>query len=303
MLWPGVKKLGKELNFKRNDSEAAGIIRNCFVKMYDGSNMKVVELFAPQMDGDDKNEIIKKLDARKIKKYDWLSNGVRITFQEIIRPYSMKKIKELLDELVKYFSGKYPEQKILCQHCGEEGETQIYSLNNVSLLICDNCYRQYSRDIEKENTDHKNTPNNYLLGFIGAVLFAIPGIIVTAFFLIYLQRLAAVSALVYIFLGMLGYKKFKGKISPVGAGVILVAGILMVGIGIIAAYCVLIFKELGQINFDLLVLVLREPEVQKEIFVNIIISYLVSAIYIGVQFYQLFKDWKSVKSIQKLRDI
>jgi len=303
MLWPGVKKLGKELNFKRTDFEVAGILKNCFVKLYDGRNMKVLELYAPQMDGDDKNDVIKKLESRKIKKYDWLSNGVKITFVEILKPYSMKKIRDILDELVKYFSEKYPEQKSLCQHCGEEGETQIYGINNVSMLICDNCYRQYTRDIEKENTEQTNAPNNFLFGFIGAILFAIPGIVVTTLFLIYLERLAGISALIYVFLGILGYKKFKGKISPAGAGIIMLAGILMIGIGIIVAYCVLIFRELGQIDFDLLLYVLREPEVQKEIGINIALSYLVSAVYFFLQFRQLFREWKNIKSIQKLREI
>ena len=59
MLWPGIKRLGKELNLKRTDSEVTGMIRNCLVKMYDGNQIKVLELFVPQMDSDDKNEIIK----------------------------------------------------------------------------------------------------------------------------------------------------------------------------------------------------------------------------------------------------
>ncbi|MCL2196460.1 MAG: hypothetical protein FWB77_02470 [Treponema sp.] len=303
MLWPGIKKLGKELNLKRSDFEAAGILKNCFVKMYDGRNMKVLELYTPQMDGDDKNDVIKMLENRRIKKYEWLPNGVKITFVEILKPYSMKKIKEILEEIVKYFSGKYPDQKTLCQHCGEEGEAQIYGINNVSLLICDNCYRQYARDIEKENTEQINAPNNYLLGFIGAIIFSIPGIIVTTLFLIYLERLAGITALIYVFLGILGYKKFKGKLSPVGAGLIILAGVLMVGIGVLAAYCVLIFKELEQIDFDLLLYVLREPEVQKEIVLNIGLSYLISAVYFFLQFRQLFREWKNIKSIHKLKDI
>jgi hypothetical protein len=40
MLWPGIKKPGKELQLKRTNSEVVGMVKNCFVKMYDGSNIK-----------------------------------------------------------------------------------------------------------------------------------------------------------------------------------------------------------------------------------------------------------------------
>jgi len=303
LLWPGIKKLGKELNFKRTDSEVTGMLKNCFVRMYDGNQIKVLELFVPQMDSDDKNDIIKKLESGKIKKYEWLSGGVKIIFQEYLLPYSTKKIRGILDELVKYFSSKYPGQKPACQHCGVNNETEIYSVNNAAFLICDNCYRQYERNISNDNNDYLNAPNNYLQGFLGALLFAIPGIIVTVIFFVFLNRLAAVSAVVYILLGIFGYKKFNGKITPVGAVLIIVAGLIMVGIGVFAAYSILIFRELKTVDFDLLLIILKMPEVQRELIINIILSYIVSMFYFAFQLFQMMKEWKNIKSIQKPKEI
>jgi hypothetical protein len=215
MLWPGIKKLGKELNLKRTDSEVVGFVKNCFVKMYDGRNMKILELYVPEMSDDDKNNIIKKLESRKIKKYEWIPNGVKIVFIEIFVPYSLKKIKELLDECINYFSNKYPTQKPQCQHCGQLNETYIYCINNVSLIICKDCHNQLEKTTQNENLEQQNVKGNYLLGFTGAILFAIPGILLTVLFFVFLESLAAFSAIVYIYLGTIGYKKFKGKISPV----------------------------------------------------------------------------------------
>jgi len=303
MLWPGIKKLGKELNLKRTDSEVVGFIKSCFVKLYDGYNMKVLELYVPQMDVDDKNNVIKKLDARKIKKYEWLPNGVKIIFTEIFAPYSIKKIKELLDELVNYFSGKYPAQRPQCQHCGQTNETDIYCVDNASLLLCDDCSAKIEKNAQKENEEQKNVKGNYLLGFIGALLFAVPGILLTVIFFVYLERLAAVSAVVYISLGIIGYKKFKGKISPIGAVVIAIAALLMVAVGVITAYSVLIFKNIKMINIDLLIFFLKMPEIHKELMTNLAVSYIVSAFYFVFQFYKIFKDWKNIKSIYKPREI
>jgi hypothetical protein len=300
MLWPGIKKLGKELNLKRTDSEVVGLIKNCLVKMYDGYNMKVLELYVPEMDNDDKNNIIKRLETRKIKKYEWVPNGVKIIFIEIIIPYSLKKIRELLDEFINYFSNKYPAQKLQCQHCGQQNETGIYCINNVSLLICNDCYNQIEKNIQNENIEQQNIKGNYLLGFIGAILFAIPGILLTVLLFVFLKSLAAVSAVVYIILGIIGYKKFKGKISPVGAVIIIIAALIMVAIGVITAYSVLILRELEVINIDVLIYVLKMPDIQKELITNITLSYIVSGFYFIFQLNTMLKEWKNQKSIFKL---
>jgi hypothetical protein len=315
MLWPGIKKLGKELCFKRTDSEAVGIIKNCFVKMYDGNQIKVLELYVPELDDDDKNYIIKTLEAKKVKKYEWLPNGIKITFVEIILPYSTEKIKNLLNEFVNYFSNKYPDQKPQCQHCGQKNETDIYCINNVSLLICNDCYRQAEKNIQNENAEQQNAEKNYLLGFVGAILFSIPGILLTVLFFVFLERVAAASAVVYIILGTIGYKKFKGKMSPVGAVIIIIAGIIMVAVGITISYSVLILKEVSAdleiINFDMLIGVLKVifrtifevPEARRELLTNMALSYIVSGIYFVYQLKQMPKDWKNQKSIHKPREI
>ena len=315
MLWPGIKKLGKELRLKRTDSEVVGIIKNCFVRMYDGNQIKVLELYVPELDDDDKNNIIKSLEAKRIKKYEWLPNGIKIIFIEIFLPYSMEKIKNILEELVKYFSNKYPGQKPQCQHCGQQNETDIYCINNAPLLICNDCYRQIENSIKNENTEQQNVKGNYLLGFVGAILFAIPGILLTVLFFVLLESLAAVSAIVYIILGTIGYKKFNGKISPVGAVIIIIAGLIMVAVGVTVSYSVLVLREISKeleiINFDMLVDVLKItfnaifeiPEVRMELLTNMALSYLVSGIYFAYQLKKMVKDWKNQKSMHKPREI
>lgn len=307
MLWTGLRKLGKELDFERTDSEAAGMLKNCFVKMYDGKNLKAVELYTPQMEDDDKDYIVKKLEANKIKKHEWQQNGIKIEFAEYFIPYSISKIKDLLNELVNYFAVKYPAQKPPCQHCGLQNKTEIYDLNNVSMLICNDCYKHFEKTIQDENAEREYIPNNYLRGFIGALLFAIPGILLAVLLFVFLNSLAAVSAIAYIFLGILGYKKFKGKITPVGAIIIIIAGLIMVGIGTTVAYSVyilqLLYKEIGFIYIDRLFEVLKMPEIQKELMTNIVISYLVSGIFFALQLNNMLKEWKGVKSIKSLRKI
>ena len=303
MLWPGIKKLGKKLRLKRTGSEVVGVIKNCFVRMYDGNNKKVLELFAPEIDSADKEEISKKIKAGKIKNHDWLVNGVRITFTEIIRPYSMQKIENLLHELVDYFESKYPDRKPQCQKCGLPKEADVYYMNNASLFICDDCFNQMESDVNDENMERQYIPNNYLSGFMGALLFSIPGVLLTVLFFVFLDKLAAVSALVCVFLGIKGYKKFKGKMSPFGAFLIIAAALIMVALGVTVSYAVAIFRKIGVIDIDALKYVFGIPEVQRELILNIVLSYIVSGFYLVFQLVQMIREWKTWKLIQKAREI
>jgi sulfite exporter TauE/SafE len=127
--------------------------------------------------------------------------------------------------------------------------------------------------------------------------------------------MAAVSAVAYIILGTIGYKKFKGKVSPVGAVIIIIAGLIMVAVGVTIAYSVAILREMSKeleiINFNMLADVLKiifkaifgMPEVRKELITNIVISYTVSGFYFVLQLRQMVKEWKNQKSIHKPREI
>lgn len=303
MLWPGIKKLGKELQLKRTDLEVVGMVKNCLVKMYDGNNMKVLELLFPATNDIDKEFLTNILAQNKIKKYDWLTNGIRIIFTELIKPYSMLKIKTILLSITDYFEKTYPDDKPLCDKCSMEKNADIYYVGNSSFYLCDDCLDQYKSDMRNADWEYKQIPTNYLSGFIGATLFSIPGILATVLFFIFLNRIAALSAMLYVYLGIKGYSKFKGKITPIGVSIIILSGLIMVGIGIFIAYSALIIKTLGSFNINMLIDILKIPDVQRELMTNLIMSYVVSGIFFIFQLFQMMKEWKIEYTIKKPRMI
>jgi hypothetical protein len=303
MLWPGIKKLGKELQLKRTNREAVGMVRNCFIKLFDGQNMKVLELFVPEINDSDKEYITEKLKINKVKKYEWPENGVRVIFNEYFLPYSINKIKAILTDFAEYFSLKYPNQKLHCQKCGIPKDLEVCCIDAISLAVCEDCYKSFENEINDRNLENKYAPTNYLAGFLGSLLFSIPGILVTILLFVFLNTLAAVSSVLYVILGIKGYKKFNGKVSRSGVIIIILSTIIMVGLGIVISYSVFIFKELKTIDFDMLFYILRMPEVQREILQNMALSYVISGFYLIVQMIQLMKEWKTEKVVQKAEDI
>jgi hypothetical protein len=303
MLWPGIKKIGNELHLKRTNFEVVGIFRNCLVKLYDGLNMKVLEIIAPEMIDSDKEHIIRKLEISKVKKYEWFEYGVKIIFNEYFFPYSINKIKNILLEFTEYFLTKYPDKKLHCQKCGISKELEVYSIDSMTLAICEDCYKLFESEINDKNLENKYVPTNYLSGFIGSLLFSIPGILVTVIFFIFFNSLTAISSALYVLLGIKGYKKFNGKYSRFGVILIILSTIIMVGFGIIVSYSVFILKELKTIDIEMLINILKLSETKHEILKNIILSYVVSGIYLVFQLIQMMKEWKPEKVIQKARDI
>ena len=303
MLWLGIKKLGKELQLKRIDSEIVGMVKNCFVKLYDGKGMKFLELFVPEISDSDKEYIGDKLKINKIKKYEWLEYGVKIIFIENLLPYSMSKIKNILTDFTEYFSANYPDQSPRCQKCGIPKDLDAYCVGTTTFIICEDCYKSLEKETKEKNLENKSVPSNYLLGFIGFLLYSMPSVLVTVSMFVFLNTLVAVSSVIYVILGIKGYKKFKGKISRIGSIIIILSTIIMVGFGIIVAYSVFILRELKTTDIELLINILRIREIQQEIVKNIILSYVISGFYLVYQVIQMMKEWKTEKSIKKSRDI
>jgi len=303
MLWPGIKKLGKELQLKRTDSTVAGMVKNCFVQMYDGQNMKVLELFVPEINDTDKEYIVNKLKTNKVKRHEWFEYGIRIIFNEYFRPYSIGKIKDILTDITEYFSVNYPDQNPRCQKCGVSKDLDAYCIDTAALIICEDCYKSLKNEVNETNLEKKYAPPNYILGFIGSLVYSIPGILVTVLFFVFLNVLTAASSVLYVFLGIKGYKKFNGKISRFGLFIILLSTLIMVGFGIIVSYSTIIIKESKIINIEMIIYILKMPEVQREMMINIILSYIVSGFFLIFQLVQMMKEWKTEKVIQKARDI
>ncbi|MCL2520921.1 MAG: hypothetical protein FWE37_08005 [Spirochaetaceae bacterium] len=299
MLWPGLKKLGKELNLTLTSSEVVGVIKNCFIKMYDGNSIKVLEIYPPQIDEDDKNFIADTLVKNKVKNYTYHFNSLIINFNEVLKPYSITKIKNLLLTFTDYFAAKHGGE-VLCQECKESKEPALYIVNKVAVYWCQNCLNKEKHNYEIAQREQAEIPNNYLAGFGGALLFALPGILISVIFFVFLNSIVALAAVVYTFLATKGYKQFKGKKTLLGEAIIIGVSLVMIGVGTLVAYSVFILRIIETFDITLLLSVLALAEVQQELLSNLAMTYLVSSFFIILQIIFMLKDYRVKFKIEKL---
>ena len=300
MLFPGVKKLGKQLEFERSDSMVIGKVKNTYVRLYDGNNCKILLMTFPEITDSNKMEIKTILDQYKIKKIEWTDNVMTINFIEIVRPYSIKKIKEIIEIISEYVLTNYPNEQIKCQNCNiiEDGKT--YFLSDISYYLCKDCYNKMCSQLQTEKEEWIYNPNNYGIGFLGAFVFSIPGIIVTALLFIFLERMAAISAVLYIFLAIKGYSFFKGKITKIGAIIVNGVGIIMTCIGVYISYALNILYTIR--SYEKMIKILEMDAVVREIKINVVLALVVGSFYIIFNTISMMKRWKfpELKGLRKI---
>ena len=170
--------------------------------------------------------------------------------------------------------------------------------------MCSSCARRLETKIENAYEDFRLQPNNYLQGSIAAIVFSIPGILVT-FILFLLGRIAGASGLIYFYLSQKGYVWAKGKMNKIGVLIISLISSVYTAVGVYLSYIAVIIKEVlklpeikGYPIFEIVKLSfesVKEPEVKKELLTNIYLSLFLCGICILINMIQLLKSTGKVK--------
>ena len=290
MLSLGVKNIGKHFGLERSDSMVVGLVNSTFVRLYTGRSCKILLMSFQRITELDKVDMQNILSKYKIKKIKWDENVLSINFIEIIKPYSIKKIIEIINLISGYVFNKYPDEQMKCPSCNSVKEGELYSLKDNCFYLCKDCYSKTNLQLQDEKVTWAHLSNNYILGFFGALVFSIPGIIITALCFIFLERIAALSAILYVFLAIKGYSFLKGKVTKVGAVIVNSVGILMTCIGIYISYILNILYKTR--SYEHILDIIKTDKAVREIQLNIIIALIISSFYLIYNTICMMKEWK-----------
>ncbi len=314
MIYPGLKKLGKELGFENNGHLVYGFINNTYVAFMDGSNRKFVYFrFPSDLDEEDKNKLLswkKKGYAKTVIFSEGNIFDVEFEFTEYFVPFKISKIKEVIEDIANYFNEKYADKKPVCcgDNCNQTENLVFYDVDTVPVFFCPSCKMKLENRINNEYEELQEQPNNYLKGTAASILFSIPGHLVT-FIFFWLGKIAAVSGLLYFFLAQKGFIWAKGKLNKIGVLIISLLSLINTVIGTFISYiAVVVIKILklpeaegipvaSLIRFSLESL--QDNEVRRELFVNLGLSLILCGIFIVIKMIELFKTSGKIK-INKL---
>lgn len=183
--------------------------------------------------------------------------GLAATVNGMTTNSIIKKITEKLDATIAYLNANEAKGVGYCPCCGEECDLlKTIRVNDVYVSLDDKCYNEVAKVAAVEEQQYNAQPNNYLKGFLGAILGA--GIGAVAWIVLYyLGFLSALTAVLAVFLGNYFYVKFGGKANNVKniivAGVSLVVLVLAcVGIYYVEVGSVIAANNLNMTPFELI---------------------------------------------------
>ena len=215
--------IDEQLSFLETIEAVKGEIKNYYVSiLVDLRDYTVKINIDKKTDRSKINNLLDELkkEFRGIKKAQVKRNYIEI----ILHEGNSKKVREDIEKIVDRIIDFLEKEGTVscCGFCGispEEGEikaTQVIKNESEIYYLCENCHNEKLKELEKNKKEMASVKENYILGFLGSLLGASVGgilwIIIGA-----LGYMAAVSVIVILLGGILGYTLFTKKMGVIGS--------------------------------------------------------------------------------------
>lgn len=237
MIFPKAKKIARELDWNRTKNSVFGLYKGYFFNVGDGGllsnpQFKYVMATTDTLTEEQKSQIKAEVDANKkalkFSTYEITDNSIFFQFLENMTYTKITTVYALFDFLVDLFKKGNISEQNKCHNCGEKENVKFYDLNDSGVILCNDCFQQTKNTYYEMEREKYSEDKNYLSGFLGSVVFSIPGIIAWVLIAVYLERLASAMAIVIAFLGIKGYEYFKGRRGKLTKYVIVLSNIVSI---------------------------------------------------------------------------
>lgn len=178
--------------------------------------------------------------ANKYLKYQFTYYGLSVNITDFTISKLVGKLPEYLKQITNILKNNEAVGFGHCPVCGDEltaENTKVINIDGFSVAVDQKCFGNINTVIEKSNEEFKNAPNNYLKGFLGALVGGVAGFAV-AFILYLCGVISAISAFVAVVLGAFLYKKFGGKENKM---MILIVSVTSLAFMILAVFSVYLY--------------------------------------------------------------
>ena len=310
MLFPKAKRIGLEQDWYKTKDAVFGPYKGYMFTVGDASllsNPQAKNVIASTGNlTDEQKEIIRaelkaQKKALKFTSAEITDNSVFVQFVEVWKYTKVQTVYNLLDFLVELFERLELPHTEKCNNCSTAGNLGYYDLSNAGVLLCRSCFHDTETELYDMEREQLLEEKNYLTGFVGSLLFSVPGIIAWVLVAVYLDTIASALAMGIAFLGLKGYIWFKGKMGNVTPYLIILSNILCIVVANYATAGFLLYDE--GLDFSTIMNVLQaNEEIQSLIFSNTMISFVL-AFFIWIWLLsQLKKEPLQIKPAAKVND-
>ena len=206
--------------------------------------------------GPTRSRILNDLRALKFKFFRVEANlyGILLGFNGMTINSLLKNLPDMLDKIVGVLNKHGALGENYCPLCGKElvaGQYQTYTVENwIKVDLDEECVGKLNNVIKKENEDFAKAPNNYLKGTLGALIGALAGA-VAYIILASIGYIAAISAVLAVFLGNYFYVKFGGKANNVKNIIVALVSLVVLVLACVGIYYVEVGSVIAANNLNM----------------------------------------------------
>lgn len=124
-----------------------------------------------------------------------------------------EKLKETLEIITNFL--KDNQFQSCCEECGAEGTEDFYNVARTPTICCENCFKQHSDMVTKNEQTQEQKPENFITGLVGGLLGALIGVAAIILFG-QLGFVSALSGIIMAVCSLKGYELLGGKLTTKG---------------------------------------------------------------------------------------
>jgi len=251
MIFPKIKKIARELDWYRTKDSVFGLYKGYFFTIGDQElsskqGFKYITASTSHLTEEEEIQLKTELDANKkmlkFSTYEIRVKSIYIQFNEYVVSTKTETIYFMLDFLVDLFKKlNIPEQNN-CHHCLTRENLDYYNSNNNGILLCKACFQEVQDSFSEFGQGEQAENKNYLIGFLGSIVFSLLGIIAWVLMAAYLDKLHSAMAILIAYLGIKGYQYFKGRHGKLTKYIIIFSNVLCILVANVATIIVELMK-------------------------------------------------------------
>lgn len=293
-------RLGLTCNGNRYYGALFGYETN--VNVYNYVFVNVSMFRTPEMQNAIQNELLQL--KNNFTTWQWNNYGITFSINGWTQGTIAKKLESQLKSYYEIFA-KYGALGVgYCPVCGKELDFENSKkclIDGYTISIDNDCVEQININIAQENKEFEAAPNNYLRGFLGALIGGVAGAVV-AIILYFVGFISAISVFVAYFVGILLYKKFGGKPNKMMLVIVTVTTFVFMILSVLGIYVVASAVAAAQNNLQMSAIeafkiVMQDEEVSRAFWADMALTVLFTIIGCVVEIINYSRKIKRQKNI------
>lgn len=262
--------------------------------------------FSCFLDADRRSAALNLLTAQKPKQSVVQLTPYGLTLA--VNDLTLNRLINSLDETLKNVCNVLHENGALgigyCPVCGKEldfEQSKKCNVDGFTVSLDNDCVDSINASITQANKEFDQAPNNYLRGFLGALLGGLAGVAL-AVVLYLVGFISTISAFVSFYVGTLLYSKFGGKRNKVMIVIVTVTTVVLMLATTAATYVVeagIAAAEAGleMSGIDAFSYLMQDSEFAGYFYKDLALTLVFCAVGCGYEIFALNKKVKKAKTI------